>query len=200
MSHPAADNSGLIAASDGEPRDPSSEAAKIIEQARAVLDAVQAHADETGRVLAEITRIGRTFDTVANHLLDSTFKATDEATRGIPSREAVIKLVEELGDVARLSLRASGDAQRELQNRNAGHQDSAAIIRAADAALEELAAALMRLASRPARPRPAIEIETLEPAAAKTAGRSQRASSDLERALAATAFASHFPKAGGYKN
>lgn len=200
MSHPAADNSGLIAASEGEPRDGSSEAVKIIEQARAVLDALQAHADETGRVLAEITRIGRTFDAVANHLLDSTFKATDEATRGVPSREAVIKLVEELGDVARMSLRASGDARRELQNRNTGYQDSAAVIRAADGALEELASALTRLASRPVRSRPVIEIETLEPSAAKAAGRPQRASSDLERALAATAFASHFPKAGGYKN
>jgi hypothetical protein len=83
MSQPAANNSGLTAASDGDNRDPSLEAVKVIEQARAVLDALQAHADETGRILGEITRIGRTFDAVANHLLDSTFKATDEATRGV---------------------------------------------------------------------------------------------------------------------
>jgi hypothetical protein len=202
MSQPAANNSGLTAASDGDNRDPSLEAVKVIEQARAVLDALQAHADETGRILGEITRIGRTFDAVANHLLDSTFKATDEATRGVPSREAVVKLVEELGQLARVSLGASGDARRELQNRNAGHQDSVAIIRAADAALEDLAAALTRLASRPVRARSlhAIEIETLEPAAAKPVRRPQGSSSDLERALAATAFVSHFGKTGGYKN
>jgi hypothetical protein len=77
-----------------------------------------------------------------------------------------------------------------------------AIIRAADAALEDLAAALTRLASRPVRARSlhAIEIETLEPAAAKPVRRPQGSSSDLERALAATAFVSHFGKTGGYKN
>lgn len=197
MSHPAADNSGLTAAPDGEPRDPSLEAVKVIEQARAVLDALQAHADETERVLAEIARIGGIFDAVANHLLDSTFKTTDEATRAVPSREAVVKLVEDLGQLARISLGASGDARRELQNRNSGHQESVAIIRAADAALEDLAAALTRFSSRP---RAAIEIETLEPTAGKSTGRPRGGSSDLERAIAATAFAAQRPKSGGYKN
>jgi hypothetical protein len=202
MSQPTTNNSGLTAASDGDNRDPSLEAVKVIEQARAVLDALQAHADETGRVLAEITKIGRTFDAVANHLLDSTFKATDEATRGVPSRDAVIKLVEELGDLARISLGASGDARRELENRNNGHQDSVAMIHAADAALGDLAAALTRLASRPVHPRSLhqIEIETFDPLAGKPAKRPQGSSPELERALAATAFVSHLTKAGGYKN
>lgn len=201
MSHPAADNSGLTAAPDVEPRDASLEVLKVIEQARAVLDTVQAQSEETSRVLAEIARIGGMFDAVANHLLDATFKATDEATRAVPSRAAVVKLVEELGDLARISLGASGDARRELQNRNGADLASTSTLRAADAALQELAAALTRHASRPTRFRPlVIEIETLEPANAKATRRPQSGSSDLERAIAATAFASQLPKSGGYKN
>jgi hypothetical protein len=202
MSHPAADGSTLPAPSDGELRDPSLEAAKVIDQARIVLASVQAHADETSRILAEITRIGGTFDAVANHLLDSTFRVTDEATRAVPSRLALVKIVEELGHLARVSLAAAGDTQRELRNRNNTHQAAAATLRTADLSLQDLSAVLTRLAARPvrSRPLPAIEIETLEPPTSNTTGRPHHASSDLERVIASTGFGSRVPKSGGYKN
>ena len=202
MSNPAADGSAQTAATEAEFQDPLLQAAKLIEQARAVLATVQAHADETSRDLAEMTRIGGTFEAVANRLFDSTFKFTDQATQATPSRAALVKIVEELADLARVSLGAAGEARRELQKRNRGHQRSATTLRTADVALQDLAAAVTRLASRAPRAEsvPAIEIEIREVTTSKNTGRPHQASSDLERAIAGTGFPSRPPKSGGYKN
>ena len=202
MSHPAADGSSPSAAPDGEFQDPLLQAAKLIEQARAVLATVQAQADETSRVLAEIARIGGTLDAVANRLFDSTFKVTDQATQATPSREALVKIVEELADLTRVSLGATSEARRELRKRNGVHERSATTLRTADEALQDLAATVTRLASRVPRPQPipVIEIEIREPAIGKPTGRLPLGASSLERAIAGTGFRSPFPKSGGYKN
>ena len=202
MSNPAADGSATTVATDAEFQDPLLQAAKLIEQARAVLATVQAHADETSRALAELARIGGTFEAVANRLFDSTFRFTDQATQATPSHAVLVKIVEELADLARVSLGATGEARRELHKRNSGQERSASTIRSADAALQDLAAAVTRLASRAPRPQsvPLIEIEIREPATNAITGRQQRGPSDLERAIAGTGFPSRPPKSGGYKN
>jgi len=138
------------------------------------------------------------FDSVGDRLVNATFKASGEATRGVPSHTVLVAFVEELGDLARLSLGGARDVRRELRARSNQATPSAAVLHDADAALKELANNLRRISQRPGRlvstPSP-IEIEnrTVPPPP-------PRVPSALERALAGGVFASTGPKAGGYKN
>ena len=110
----------------------------------------------------------------------------------------LVAFVEELGDLARLSLGGARVVRRELRARSNNPTPPAAMLRDTDAALKELANTLNRISQRPARfvatPNP-IEIEnrTVPPPP-------PRVPSALERALAGGVFASTGPKAGGYKN
>jgi ABC-type transporter Mla subunit MlaD len=198
MSNPALYQPGTVAPSDGESRDPVADALKTIEQTQAALVKVRAQVEDATRLLSEFARISAVFDSVGDRLVNATFKASGEATRGVPSHTVLVAFVEELGDLARLSLGGARDVRRELRARSNNPTPPAAILRDTDAALKELANTLSRISQRPARfvatPNP-IEIEnrTVPPPP-------PRVPSALERALAGGVFASTGPKAGGYKN
>ncbi len=198
MSNPALNQSGIVASSDGESRDPVTDSLKVIEQTHAALLKVRAQVEDATRLLSEFARISAVFDSVGDRLVNATFKASGEATRGVPSHTVLVAFVEELGDLARLSLGGARDVRRELRARSTNPMPPAAVLRDTDAALKELANMLHRISQRPSRivptPNP-IEIEnrTVPPPP-------PRVPSALERALAGGVFASTGPKAGGYKN
>jgi hypothetical protein len=198
MSNPALNQPGTAAPSDGESRDPVTDALKTIEQTHAALMRVRAQVEDATRLLSEFARISAVFDSVGDRLVNATFKASGEATRGVPSHTVLVAFVEELGDLARLSLGGARDVRRELRARSNQTTPSAATLQDADAALKQLANSLRRISQRPAHvvPTPSpIEIEnrTVPPPP-------PRVPSALERALAGGVFASTGPKAGGYKN
>ena len=198
MSNPALNQPGTAAPSDGESRDPIADAQKMIEQTHAALLRVRAQVEDATRLLSEFARISAVFDSVGDRLVNATFKASGEATRGVPSHTVLVAFVEELGDLARLSLGGARDVRRELRARSNQTTPSAATLQDADAALKQLANSLRRISQRPAHvvPTPSpIEIEnrTVPPPP-------PRVPSALERALAGGVFASTGPKAGGYKN
>ena len=199
MSNPVANSSGTAAASsDGETRDPVTEALKMIEQMHAAILRVRSQVQETERLLAELARISTVFDSVGDRLVNATFKASGDATRGVPSHTVLVSFVEELGDLARLALGGARDVRRELRTRAVKPGvPSASAFQETDLALHDLATALKRLALRPARPPAAsIEIENRT-----TPPPTPRAPSALERALAAGIFAaSQSSKNGGFKN
>ena len=198
MSNPALTQTNTAATSDGESRDPVADALKMIEQTHAALVRVRAQVEDATRLLSEFARISAVFDSVGDRLVNATFKASGEATRGVPSHTVLVAFVEELGDLARLSLGGARDVRRELRARSNQTTPSAATLQDADAALKQLANSLRRISQRPSHvvPTPSpIEIEnrTVPPPP-------PRVPSALERALAGGVFASTGPKAGGYKN
>ena len=198
MSNPVVDSSGTVgASSDGETRDPVAEALKTIEQMHAAILRVRNQVQETERLLGELARISTVFDSVGDRLVNATFKASGDATRGVPSHTVLVSFVEELGDLARLALGGARDVRRELRTRAIkSGQPPVSTFQETNMALNELASALKRLALRPARPAsPPIEIEnrTMPPPPPRTP-------SPLERALAAGIFAASQSKNGGYKN
>jgi hypothetical protein len=196
MSNPAVNNSGTVAASDGEARDPAADALKRIEELHTAIVNVRAQVDETARLLGELARISTVFDSVGDRLVNATFKASGDATRGVPSHAVLVSFVEELGDLARLALGGARDVRRELRARALKPGQPINIFHETDLALRELALSLKRLSLRPPRPTaPPIEIEnrTAPPPPPRTP-------SALERALAAGIFAAANNKAGGYKN
>jgi hypothetical protein len=199
MSNPALNESAAAATSDSESRDPVAEALKMVEQTHAALLKVRAQVEDATRLLSEFARISAVFDSVGDRLVNATFKASGEATRGVPSHTVLVAFVEELGDLARLSLGGARDVRRELRARSNSATPSATVLHDTDALLRELSSALRRISQRPAArivatPNP-IEIEnrTVPPPP-------PRVPSALERALAGGVFASTGPKAGGYKN
>ncbi len=198
MSNPALNQPATAATSDGESREPTADALKMIEQTHAALIKVRAQIEDATRLLSEFARISAVFDSVGDRLVNATFKASGEATRGVPSHTVLVAFVEELGDLARLSLGGARDVRRELRARSNQTTPSVATLQDADTALRELANSLRRISLRPSRivPTPSpIEIEnrTVPPPP-------PRVPSALERALAGGVFASTGPKAGGYKN
>ena len=198
MSNPALNQSAIAATSDGESREPVADALKMIEQTHAALMRVRAQVEDATRLLSEFARISAVFDSVGDRLVNATFKASGEATRGVPSHTVLVAFVEELGDLARLSLGGARDVRRELRARSNQTTPSVATLHDADTTLKELANTLRRISQRPSRivPTPSpIEIEnrTVPPPP-------PRVPSALERALAGGVFASTGPKAGGYKN
>ena len=195
MSNPALNEPGAATTAEGESRDPVAEALKLIEQTHAAIIKVRAQVEDATRLLSEFARISAVFDGVGDRLVNATFKASGEATRGVPSHTVLVSFVEELGDLARLSLGGARDVRRELRARSAQGTQSATVFHDTDAALRELASALRRISQRPTRPAPSIEIET-RPASPPPV---PRVPSALERALAGGVFASTAPKSG-YKN
>ena len=198
MSNPVVDSSGTTgASSDGETRDPVAEALKMIEQLHSAVLKVRTQVQDTERLLGELARISTVFDSVGDRLVNATFKASGDATRGVPSHTVLVSFVEELGDLARLALGGARDVRRELRTRaSKPGPPPASAFQETDLALQELATALKRLALRPQRPQaPSIEIENRT-----TPPPPPRAPSPLERALAAGIFAASQSKSGGYKN
>ena len=196
MSNPAVNNSGTVGASEGEARDPVADALKRIEELHTAIVNVRAQVDETARLLGELARISTVFDSVGDRLVNATFKASGDATRGVPSHAVLVSFVEELGDLARLALGGARDVRRELRARAIKPGQPINVFQETDLALHELALSLKRLALRPSRPpAAAIEIENRT-----TPPPPPRAPSALERALAAGIFAAATNKPGGYKN
>jgi hypothetical protein len=197
MSNPAVNQPGTVATSEGESRDPVAEALKLIEQTHAAIIKVRAQVEDATRLLAEFARVSSVFDAVGDRLVNATFKASGETTRGVPSHTVLVSFVEELGDLARLALGGARDVRREMRARGSSPASSQTVFHDTDAALNELAAALRRISQRPMRavpPTPPIEIEHRAPVPPA------RPASPLEKALAAGIFASTAGKSGGFKN
>jgi hypothetical protein len=201
MPNPALNQPGAAVTSEGETRDPVADALKLIEQTHAAIVKVRAQVEDATRLLSEFARISAVFDSVGDRLVNATFKASGEATRGVPSHTVLVSFVEELGDLARLSLGGARDVRRELRARSNNPSPPATIFHDTDSALQELANTLRRLSQRPTRPAATtspIEIEN-RTASPPPVPRVPPLPSALDRALAGGVF-STAAKSGGYKN
>ena len=199
MSTSALNNPRTAAASEGELRDPVVEALKVIEQTHAAIAKIRVQIDDSTRMLSELLKVSAVFDSVADRLVDATFKASGEATRGVPSHTVLVAFVEELGDLARLALGGVGDVRREVRA-CASSASQPAIFHDTDLALQELAANLRRIAQRPTAPASTGSIEIENRAGRPPPPPPPRAQSALDRILTAGVFAHGAPKSGGYKN
>ena len=200
MSNSALNNPGTTVTPEGETRDPVAEALRLIEQTHAAIARVRAQIDDSSRMLSELVKVSSMFDSVGDRLVNATFKASGEATRGVPSHTVLVAFVEELGDLARLALGGARDVRRELRARTTNPAQPA-IFHETDAALQELASILRRISLRPVRPAPTSKIEienrTTQPPPPPAAA---RVVSALDRVLTQGVFASSGSKSGGYKN
>jgi hypothetical protein len=170
---------------------------KLIEQTHAAIVKVRAQVEDATRLLSEFARVSAVFDAVGDRLVNATFKASGETTRGAPSHTVLVTFVEELGDLARLALGGARDVRRELRARGSSPAPWQTIFHDTDTALNELATTLKRISQRPVRPAAAsspIEIEN------RASVPPSRPASPLEKALAAGIFASTAAKSGGFKN
>lgn len=146
-----ADDAAKTVTDETELRGPYEEALKTLEQTRATLASLLARSDEMSRLLVEVARIGKVFESVANDLVDATFSMSAAATSAVPARATLVTLVEELGRLARISLIAGGDVRRELLNHEDGRASTVRSIRESDVALQELAITIKRFVADAAR-------------------------------------------------
>ena len=148
-------------------------------------------------MLSEMVKVSSVFDSVGDRLVNATFKASGEATHGVPSHAVLVAFVEELGDLARLALGGARDVRRELRARTNSPAQTT-IFHDTDLALQELSTNLRKLAQRPTRPAPPRPIEIENRSAQPPPP--PRVQSALDRVLTAGVFAHGAPKSGGYKN
>ncbi|HXI56218.1 MAG TPA: hypothetical protein VNO55_09170 [Polyangia bacterium] len=147
-------------------------ASKLAQQAHAELVKARAHVAESIGLISELTRISAVFESVAEGLVDATFKASRETTRGAAPQEVLLSFVEELGDLARKAVVGAGSARRELHCLKSNLVSAAGPLQTADAAIDELEVAVKQLSQRNADAN-ARRIEVLY---AVPAGKARRAS------------------------
>jgi hypothetical protein len=188
----------IVGISETDPREIAAEASKVADKARVTLNQVREQlraAERLGAMLDESTAV---FESIAQRLLDATFRASDAATRAAASHAVVVSFVEELGDLARRSLKASSALRRELRDYQMTTAPALAATQQADTALGALTHAIKRVAdrqaqaqaqARPPAPR-VIEVETTRPFLTRESARE----SDL------AFFKATSIKSGGYKN
>jgi hypothetical protein len=181
---------------DPEKQNPVSEGVRVTKQTQTAIVHLRATVEDTARVVAELAKANAVFESVADRLVAATFKASQDATRGGATHTELVAFVEELGDLARLSLQASGNSRRQLRDFQKAIGPTAIAFHQARTSLEAFSTLLARLVERPA-PRAAvrpIEVETRPPPIPEDA------ISDWRTALAAAARDLGPSKSGGYKN
>jgi hypothetical protein len=152
--------------------DPLAEAMSAAEQGQAALDQLRTMVEETTARLEELSRANAVFEAVADRLVATTLKASESATRGGDSAQAAsVALVEELAELARRSLIASGNGRCQLREHEKTALSSKVAAHQANAALDALSSLLKQLAEGPTVTAviPPIEVETRPPPPPKEA-------------------------------
>jgi hypothetical protein len=181
----------------GAPGNALHEASKLIEQAHAEILKARDQVRETIGLIAELTRISAVFESVAEGLVDATFKASNETTRGATPQKVLLAFVEDLGDLARRAVLGAGDARREVNRLKTGVGPAAGPLQSADSAIRQLGDAIKQLADRPGDAVPQrIEVEYATPA--RPSGK-PRPPTPLEEALTAGLFVPRGARSG-FKN
>jgi hypothetical protein len=169
--------------------DPLSEVVRAAEQGQQALDHLQTMVADTALRLEELARANAVFESVADRLVAATLKASRDVTSGEGANRASFGLVEELAELARRSLLASGNGRSQLREYQKTAVPTRVAAHEAHTALETLSTLLKQLAeaSRANALIPAIEVESrvLPPPVPKDATSSWTAAP---------------PRRGGYKN
>jgi len=100
---------------DSELSDSLSRAARIAEQNQSMIERLRAALDDTSRVAAELAQVTAAFESVAEDLVVTTLRASENVTRGNLSHETLVGLVERLGGLARRSVLASFNGRQHLR-------------------------------------------------------------------------------------
>ena len=151
-------------ASDLDVPDSLSEAMFTVEQGQAALGQLRDALEEAAARLQEVAGANAAFESVADRLVAATLKASEGATHHDGS-QASVTLVEDLADLARSSLMASGKGRSQLREYEKTAISTKVAVHVASSALDALSALLKQLAaSRAATPSlPPIEVETRPP-------------------------------------
>jgi hypothetical protein len=138
---------------------------RLVERTHTAIDQARAVMEGSARLVAELARVNGAFELIADRLVAATLKASHAATSGAAPSAVLVPFVEELADLARRSLQASGDGQRHLRDHDKASAPMTTAVRDAHAALDALSAVLEHLAEPPvAKPIiPAIQVETRPP-------------------------------------
>ncbi len=177
-----------------------SELARLIEEAHVELVKARGQVSETIRLIAELTRISAVFESVAEDLVDATFKASNETTRGISPQMILLSFVDNLGSLAQRAVVGSGDIRREMNRLRTNVSPSAGPLQSADAALIQLGQAVQRLTEQRREQATASRIEVqVKETNATRAGNRPRKPTPLEEALTSGVFVPRGQRSG-YKN
>jgi len=154
----------ILGASAFDVSDSLSEAMDTVEQGQAALNQLRAMLDETAGRLQELASANAAFESVADRLVAATVQASESATRHGDSRVS-LALVEELAELARSSLIASGNGRSELREYEKRAISTKVAAHVANAALDALSALLKQVAASRAETAsiPPIEVETRPP-------------------------------------
>ena len=156
----------ILDASDLDLSDPLAEAVHRVEQGQAALGRLRDLVEETAVRLQELACANTAFESVADRLVVATLKASENATRPDGSQPALsVALVEELAELARRSLIASGNGRSQLREHEKAAVSTKVATHEVNAALDALSALLKQLAASPAPTAsiPRILVETRPP-------------------------------------
>lgn len=183
-------------ANPGTPESAVSQASRLIEQAHVEILRARLQVTETIGLIAELTRISAVFESIAEGLVDATFKASSETTRGTTPQMVLLTFVEDLGDLARRAVLGAGDARREVNRLKSSATPTVGPLQSADAAIRQLGHAIKQLADRPASATTnRIPVEHAPP----TGASKPRSPTPLEEAIAAGVFVPRGSRSG-FKN
>ena len=202
MSSSGFDGTGDFPAPDSASREEKalSELARLIEEAHAELIKARGQVNETIRLMAELGRISAVFESVAEDLVDATFKASNETTRGISPHAILLSFVDNLGSLAQRAVVGAGDVRREVNRLRTNVAPSAGPLQTADAALAQLGQAVQRLSQqrRDEATGRRTEVAVDDRSMAKPATRPRKPTA-LEEALTTGVFVPRGARSG-YKN
>lgn len=202
MSSSGFDGSGDMSAPDNVAREEKAlmELARLIEEAHAELIKARGQVGETVRLIAELGRISAVFESVAEDLVDATFKASEETTRGISPHAILLSFVDNLGSLAQRAVVGAGDIHREVNRLRTNASPSVGPLQTADAALAQLGQAVQRLSQQRRDQATArrIDVQVDDRSTAKPGSRPRKPSA-LEEALATGLFVPRGARSG-YKN
>jgi hypothetical protein len=145
--------------------DPLSETVRLAELSQAALGQLRAIVEDTAQRVAELSRANAVFEWVADRLVAATLKATENATRGEGTYAASLALVEELAELARRSLAASGNGRCQLREYQKTAVSAKTAAHETHAALDALLVLVKQLeeSSSASTVIPTIEVETRPP-------------------------------------
>lgn len=176
-----------------------SELARLIEEAHAELLKARGQVSETIRLIAELGRISAVFESVAEDLVDATFKASNETTRSVSPHAVLLSFIDNLGSLAQRAVVGAGDARREMNRLRTNVNPEAGPLQTADAALVQLGQAVQRLSEQRRDQGTARKIEVQVHDGSSGRAARPRKPSPLEEALTSGVFVPRGARSG-YKN
>lgn len=171
MANDARSKQEVASALDLDASDQLSEVVRVTEQTQQALGQLRAMVEDTALRVEELARANAVFEAVADRLVAATLKASQTMTHGEGPNGGSFALIEELAELARRSLLASGNGRCQLREYQKSAMPTKVAAHEAHAALEALSTLVKQLAesAQASAVIPPIEVETRPPPLPKDA-------------------------------